>query len=548
MNTLSSPLLGLSQRLPPSNLQAEQALLGALLANNKAYERVSEFLLPEHFADPIHGRIFQAIHRRVEAGQLADAVTLKAEFEHSGVLEEVGGTAYLAQLLTAMVGIINAGEYARAIHDAWLRRQLIDLGETVVNNAFGAEPELDGRAQIEVAEQSLFDLSNRGGEQGGFMTFERAARSGRQDGRAASVRPGDPGRAARHGKDRAGDQDRLRRGARDAGGRAAYLARRAARRKTPGCGCDLFVGDERRAARHPSAGRAGGGVGRPDPPRRDRPEGFRSLLPGQPRPAIAADPHRRHAGDHAVGDAHALPAPQAAGEGPGAGGGGLPAADAPLARHQAGEPRAGDQPDHAGAEGAGQGAGGAGPGAVAAVARGRGPRGQASAAVGPARERHDRAGRRRGDVRLSRRILHRPARAEDHCLRQRGEVPVGARQVAVRHGSGAQHRRADHRQAAPRPDRPDQAVLRSRVHWLRRSGCEAFWGVTSGAAGYPPVRFYVAVVSSRATATSKPYKGVSRRLTARDCAASDAPPSSRGISGILLREVGGELVAWGLQT
>src|SRR5208282_5493969 len=190
MNTLDSPLLGLSQRLPPSNLQAEQALLGALLANNKAYERVSEFLVPEHFADPIHGRIFQAIQRRVEAGQLADAVTLKAEFEHSGVLEEVGGTAYLAQLLTAMVGIINAGEYARAIHDAWLRRQLIDLGETVVNNAFGAEPELDGRAQIEITEQSLFDLSNRGGEQGGFMTFERALAEALRSAEAAFKRTG----------------------------------------------------------------------------------------------------------------------------------------------------------------------------------------------------------------------------------------------------------------------------------------------------------------------------------------------------------------------
>jgi len=74
--------------------KAEQALLCALLANNKVYERVSEFLLPEHFADPIHGRIFQAIQRRVEAGQLASAVTLKAEFEHSGVLGEVGGTAF----------------------------------------------------------------------------------------------------------------------------------------------------------------------------------------------------------------------------------------------------------------------------------------------------------------------------------------------------------------------------------------------------------------------------------------------------------------------
>ncbi len=174
MNTIDSPLLGLSQRLPPSNVQAEQALLGALLANNKAYERVSEFLSPEHFADPIHGRIYQAIARRVEAGQLADAVTLKAEFEHSGVLEEVGGTTYLAQLLTAMVGIINAGEYGRTIHDAWLRRQLIDIGETAVNNAFGADPELDGQDQIEFTEQRLFELATDGGTGGGFVAFERA--------------------------------------------------------------------------------------------------------------------------------------------------------------------------------------------------------------------------------------------------------------------------------------------------------------------------------------------------------------------------------------
>jgi replicative DNA helicase len=174
VNTIDSPLLGLSQRLPPANVQAEQALLGALLANNKAYERVSEFLAPQHFADPIHGRIYQAIVRRVEAGQLADAVTLKAEFEHAGILDEVGGTAYLTQLLSAMVGIINAGEYGRVIYDTWLRRQLIDLGETVVNNAFGADPELDGSGQIEAAEQALFQLAADGGSQGGFIPFERA--------------------------------------------------------------------------------------------------------------------------------------------------------------------------------------------------------------------------------------------------------------------------------------------------------------------------------------------------------------------------------------
>ena len=174
MNSIDPPLLGFSQRHPPSNERAEKALLGALLANNKAYERISEFLSPEHFVDPVNGRIYQAIVRRVEAGQLADPITLKAEFEHSGLLDEVGGTRYFAELLTAMVGIINAGEYGRAVHDAWLRRQLIDIGGEVVNNAFGAEAELDGRQQIELAESALFRLATQGGNDGGFITFERA--------------------------------------------------------------------------------------------------------------------------------------------------------------------------------------------------------------------------------------------------------------------------------------------------------------------------------------------------------------------------------------
>jgi replicative DNA helicase len=174
MNSIDAPLLGLSQRLPPSNTQAEQALLGSLLANNKAYERVSEFLSHEHFVYPIHARIYQAIARRCEAGQIADPVTLRAEFEHSGVLDEVGGTAYLAQLLSAMVGIINAGDYGRVIRDAWLRRQLIDIGEVVVNRAFGAEPELDGVQQIEAAEQTLFNLATQGGSEGKGVSFREA--------------------------------------------------------------------------------------------------------------------------------------------------------------------------------------------------------------------------------------------------------------------------------------------------------------------------------------------------------------------------------------
>ncbi len=90
------------------------------------------------------------------------------------MLDEVGGTAYLAQLLSAMVGIINAGDYGRVIRDAWLRRQLIDIGETVVNRAFGAEPELDGAAQIEAAEQTLFNLATQGGAERSGISFKTA--------------------------------------------------------------------------------------------------------------------------------------------------------------------------------------------------------------------------------------------------------------------------------------------------------------------------------------------------------------------------------------
>jgi replicative DNA helicase len=132
--SLSAPKLA-----PPSNIQAEQALLGAILANNKAYDAVRGFLRPEAFADAVHTRIYQAIKRRVEAGLLADAVTLKAEFEHAGILDEVGGTAYLAQLLTAMVGIINAGEYGRAILDCWLRRREAEVSESWYRLAMGTD-------------------------------------------------------------------------------------------------------------------------------------------------------------------------------------------------------------------------------------------------------------------------------------------------------------------------------------------------------------------------------------------------------------------------
>src|ERR1700761_3366131 len=128
-------------REPPHNFEAEQALLGSILVNNAAYHRVGEFLRGEHFADPLHGKLFDALARLIERGQVVSAVTLKTYIEHDEEMATAGGSTYVARLAAASVHVVNAGEFGRLIHDLFLLRQLIDLGQDVVNTAF--KPALD---------------------------------------------------------------------------------------------------------------------------------------------------------------------------------------------------------------------------------------------------------------------------------------------------------------------------------------------------------------------------------------------------------------------
>src|SRR5579864_6649564 len=116
-------------RTPPSNTEAEQALLGAIFRNNLAHSRVADLLEPEHFASAVHARIFAAISKLIERGQIANPVTLKNLFDQDGALAEIGGAQYLVRLAEAAVTIINAKDYGRRIHDLYLRRQLVRLGE-----------------------------------------------------------------------------------------------------------------------------------------------------------------------------------------------------------------------------------------------------------------------------------------------------------------------------------------------------------------------------------------------------------------------------------
>jgi replicative DNA helicase len=164
-------------RVPPRNTEAEQALLGAILVNNRAYERVSEFLRPEHFADPLHGRIYEACARLIERGQIADGTTLKHVFDTDPQFAEVGGADYIARLARAAVTVINAGDYGRIVHDLHLRRRLIDLGEDVVNDAYDTTLPEGASEQIQSAEQKLYDLATAGDFEGGFQPFHDAIAS-----------------------------------------------------------------------------------------------------------------------------------------------------------------------------------------------------------------------------------------------------------------------------------------------------------------------------------------------------------------------------------
>jgi replicative DNA helicase len=161
-------------RVPPYNTEAEQALLGAIFRNNLAHGRVADFLEPEHFGNAVHGRIYAAIGKLIERGQIANPVTLKNLFDQDGALAEIGGAQYLTRLAEAAVTIINAEDYGRRIHDLHLRRQLIGLGEDVVNEAFQHDLEDPALAQIERAEQKLYDLASTGQAEGGFRPFKQA--------------------------------------------------------------------------------------------------------------------------------------------------------------------------------------------------------------------------------------------------------------------------------------------------------------------------------------------------------------------------------------
>ncbi len=172
-------------RVPPHNLDAEQALLAALLANNLAYEKVGEFLRAEHFYNPVFGRIYESVTTLINRGQKADAITLKHFFATDPEISQLGGADYLAQLTGSFVSIINTADYGHTIHDLYLRRQLVDVGSDIVNDAFAANLEEGAMHQVEAAEQRLFQLATVGDIRGGMVSLKSSLEKSRESIEAA---------------------------------------------------------------------------------------------------------------------------------------------------------------------------------------------------------------------------------------------------------------------------------------------------------------------------------------------------------------------------
>ncbi len=161
-------------RSPPHNLEAERALLGAIMLNNRAYEAVSDYLRGDHFSDPVHAKVYDSASRLLEQGHQANPITLKTYLEQDPLVQDAGGMAYLTGLVNSVVTIINAADYGRLIYDLHLRRELINVGQDMVNEAFDSDLDQTALSQIEVSEQKLFDLSSKGSTEGGFERFEIA--------------------------------------------------------------------------------------------------------------------------------------------------------------------------------------------------------------------------------------------------------------------------------------------------------------------------------------------------------------------------------------
>jgi replicative DNA helicase len=162
-------------RQAPHNLEAEQALLGAILVNNEAMDRVSSFLEYHHFFDPLHQQIYETAAKLIHAGKNATPITMRTFFERAEPISpNLTVPQYLGTLAANATTIINAADYGRTVYELATRRALIIIGEDMVTGAYDSPVDFTPQAQIEEAETRLYDLAEQRKYGQGFLTFNTA--------------------------------------------------------------------------------------------------------------------------------------------------------------------------------------------------------------------------------------------------------------------------------------------------------------------------------------------------------------------------------------
>ena len=167
----------------PHNVEAEAALLGALMIDNRLAEDIQLKLRPEHFFEPLHGRIYEQILRLLDSNMIANPVTLRPLFEADEEMKEVGGPSYLAQLTGSGAAIIGARDFAGQIYDLALLRALVGVGREMVEQALDTSDEVDPKGQIENAEAALYRVAEEGGGEGVGQDLRPGHPARRPDGR-----------------------------------------------------------------------------------------------------------------------------------------------------------------------------------------------------------------------------------------------------------------------------------------------------------------------------------------------------------------------------
>ena len=160
----------------PQNVEAEAALLGALMVDNRLVEDIQLKLKPHHFFEPLHGRIYEAILKMTDSNRVANPVTLRPLFEADENIKEVGGAAYLAQLTGSGAAVIGARDFADQIYDLALLRALIGVGRDLVEGALDTSEDVAPLAQIERAENELYKVAEEGGAEGRAKSFSDATK------------------------------------------------------------------------------------------------------------------------------------------------------------------------------------------------------------------------------------------------------------------------------------------------------------------------------------------------------------------------------------